>query len=69
MNLPGGYAEVPSFSTKAETFLDSILYIQEMSGRKMSNSTENSKDQLANGQVSCDLRGNSDAAKSETQLD
>lgn len=42
--------------------------MQEMSGRKMSNSTENSKDQLANGQVTCDLRGNSDAAKSEPQL-
>jgi len=35
----------------------------------MNNFTENNGDRFANGQVSCDLRGNSDAAESETQLD
>ena len=30
---------------------------------------ENNDDRFANGQVSCDLRGNSDARESETQLD
>jgi len=30
---------------------------------------ENNDDRFANGQVSCDLRGNSDAAECETQLD
>ncbi len=35
----------------------------------MNNFFENNDDQFANGQVSCDLRGNSDAAESETQLD
>ncbi len=35
----------------------------------MNNYIENNEDQFANGQVSCDLRGNSDAAESETQLD
>jgi uncharacterized protein (TIGR00369 family) len=34
----------------------------------MSNITENNGDKFANGQASCDLRGNSDAAESETQL-
>jgi uncharacterized protein (TIGR00369 family) len=35
----------------------------------MENSIGNKVDQFANGQVSCDLRVNSDAADSETQLD
>jgi uncharacterized protein (TIGR00369 family) len=35
----------------------------------MNNSIENDHDQFANGQFSCDLRGNSDAAESKTQLD
>jgi uncharacterized protein (TIGR00369 family) len=35
----------------------------------MNNIIENNDDQFANGQVSCDLRGNSDATESETQLD
>ncbi len=35
----------------------------------MNNFIENNDDQFANGQVGCDLRGNSDAAESETQLD
>jgi uncharacterized protein (TIGR00369 family) len=35
----------------------------------MNNFTENNDDQFANGQVTCDLRENSDAAESETQLD
>jgi uncharacterized protein (TIGR00369 family) len=35
----------------------------------MSNIIENNDDQFANGQVSRDLRGNSDAAESKTQLD
>jgi uncharacterized protein (TIGR00369 family) len=35
----------------------------------MNNFIENNHDQFANGQVSCDLRGNSDARESETQLD
>ena len=35
----------------------------------MNNFIENNEDQFANGQVSRDLRGNSDAAESETQLD
>jgi uncharacterized protein (TIGR00369 family) len=35
----------------------------------MNNSIENNEGQFANGQVSCDLRRNSDAAESETQLD
>jgi uncharacterized protein (TIGR00369 family) len=35
----------------------------------MNNFIEDNKDQFANGQVTYDLRGNSDAAKSETQLD
>ena len=35
----------------------------------MNNYMENNEDQFANGQVSCDLRGNSDAAESETQHD
>jgi len=35
----------------------------------MNNFIENNDGQFANGQVSCDLRGNSDAAESETQLD
>jgi uncharacterized protein (TIGR00369 family) len=30
---------------------------------------ENDDDQFANGQVSCDMRGNSDPAESQTQLD
>jgi uncharacterized protein (TIGR00369 family) len=34
----------------------------------MSNFIENNDDQFANGQASCDLRGNSDSAESETQL-
>jgi uncharacterized protein (TIGR00369 family) len=40
-----------------------------MSKRQMNNFIENNKDQFANGQVTCDARGNPDAAKSETQLD
>jgi hypothetical protein len=35
----------------------------------MSNFIENNDDQFANGQVSRNLRGNSDAAESETHLD
>jgi uncharacterized protein (TIGR00369 family) len=35
----------------------------------MNNVIENNDDQFANRQVSCDLRGNSDAMESETQLD
>lgn len=35
----------------------------------MNNFIENNEDQFANGQVSCDLRGKSDPAESETQLD
>jgi uncharacterized protein (TIGR00369 family) len=35
----------------------------------MNNSIENNEDQFANGQVSSDLRDNSGAAESETQLD
>ena len=35
----------------------------------MNNFIENNDVQFANGQVSCDLRGNSDAAESKTQLD
>jgi hypothetical protein len=35
----------------------------------MNNFTENSGAQFANGQVGCDLRGNSDTAESETHLD
>jgi uncharacterized protein (TIGR00369 family) len=35
----------------------------------MNNFIENNDDQFANGQASSDLRGNSDAAESETQLD
>ncbi len=35
----------------------------------MNNFSENNDDQFANGQVSCDLRGNSDTAESATQLD
>jgi uncharacterized protein (TIGR00369 family) len=35
----------------------------------MNNFIENDETQFANGQVSCDLRGNSDAAESETPLD
>ena len=35
----------------------------------MNNSIENNETQFANGQVSCDLRGNSDAEESETKLD
>ena len=35
----------------------------------MNNFIENNDDQFANGQVGRDLRGNSDAAESETQLD
>jgi len=35
----------------------------------MNNLIENNDDQFANGQVSCELRGNSDATESETQLD
>ena len=35
----------------------------------MNNFIENNDDQFANGQASCDLRGNSDGAESETQLD
>ena len=35
----------------------------------MNNNIENNEDQFANGHVSCDLRGNSDAEESETQLD
>jgi uncharacterized protein (TIGR00369 family) len=35
----------------------------------MNNFIENNDDQFANGQVSCDLRGDSDLAESETQLD
>lgn len=35
----------------------------------MNNFIEDNKGQFANGQVTCNLRGNSDAAKSETQLD
>ena len=35
----------------------------------MNNFIENNDDQFANGQVSCDLRGKSDAAESETQFD
>jgi uncharacterized protein (TIGR00369 family) len=35
----------------------------------MNNSIENHDNQFANGQISCDLRGNSDAVESETQLD
>jgi uncharacterized protein (TIGR00369 family) len=35
----------------------------------MNNFIENNENQFANGQVSCDLRGNSDGAESETQLD
>jgi uncharacterized protein (TIGR00369 family) len=35
----------------------------------MNNLIENNDDQFANGQVRRDLRGNSDATKSETQLD
>ena len=35
----------------------------------MNNFIENNDDHVANGQVSRDLRGNSDAAESETQLD
>ncbi len=35
----------------------------------MNNFIENNEDEFANGHVSCDLRGNSDDAKSETQLD
>jgi uncharacterized protein (TIGR00369 family) len=39
------------------------------SDRKMNNIIENNDDRFANSQVSCDLRGNSDAPESETQLD
>ncbi len=35
----------------------------------MNNLTENNDGRFANGQVSCDLRDNSDAAESEAQLD
>jgi uncharacterized protein (TIGR00369 family) len=35
----------------------------------LDNSIGNKDDQFANGQLSCDLRGNSDTADSETQLD
>jgi uncharacterized protein (TIGR00369 family) len=35
----------------------------------MKNIVENNDGQFANGQVSCDLRGNSDTAESETQFD
>src|ERR1700730_9162778 len=35
----------------------------------MNNFIENKDDQFANGQVSCDSRGNSDATETETQLD
>jgi len=35
----------------------------------MNNFTENNDDQFANGQISCDLRENSDATESETKLD
>jgi uncharacterized protein (TIGR00369 family) len=35
----------------------------------MDHFTGNNDDQFANGQVSCDLRGKSDAAESETQFD
>ena len=35
----------------------------------MNNFSENNGAQFANGQVSCDLRGNLDTAESETQLD
>jgi len=35
----------------------------------MNNFIENNEDQFANGQVSCDLRGNSDTVVSETQID
>jgi uncharacterized protein (TIGR00369 family) len=50
-------------------FFGSTLVYTRTSGRKMNNSIENNDDQFANGQVSCDLRGNSDAAEPETQLD
>jgi uncharacterized protein (TIGR00369 family) len=35
----------------------------------MNNFNENNEDQFANGQVGCDLRGNSDATEPDTQLD
>jgi uncharacterized protein (TIGR00369 family) len=35
----------------------------------LNNIIENTEDQFANGQVSCDLRGKSNAAESETQLE
>jgi hypothetical protein len=35
----------------------------------MNNIIENNDGQFANGQISCDLRVNSDATESETQLD
>ena len=35
----------------------------------MNNFSDNNGDHFANGQVDCDLRGNSDMAQSETHLD
>jgi uncharacterized protein (TIGR00369 family) len=49
-------------------FGPSLVYTK-ISDRKMKNIVENNDGQFANGQVSCDLRGNSDTAESETQFD
>ena len=58
-----------SLSQADLNFFGSTLVYTRTSGRKMNNFFENNDDQFANGQVSSDLRGNSDAAESETQLD
>lgn len=50
-------------------FFGTTLVYTNTSARKMKNIIGNKDDQFANGQVSCDLRGNPDAAESETQLD
>ena len=58
-----------SLGKDAHIFLARLLYIQGLWSKKMNNFIENNDDRFANGQVSCDSRGNSDDAESASQLD
>jgi len=64
-----GMAVVEFVAGKRLNFFGLILIYTRTYGGQMNNFIENHTDQFANGHVSCDLRGKSDAAKSQTQFD
>src|SRR5258708_6899617 len=65
--IPGSIEVRPSYPDL--NFFGLTLVYTKNGGRKMNNCIENNDDQFANGQVGRDLRGDSDGAESETQLD